>query len=260
MEFVSVVCVIIYLRRFLISLESGETIEVLTTTDAVPVTAHGEDEEEEELEQNDGYVIQVKKTSGDIRIPCYVVHIILKLGFRMFCKKKWTNEQLCQFLFRCRQISDSRFSRACSTITSQPARRTVTCLSSAATGSPTPTSSYFRRRHLLSGCLFCHSFFLLIEFNQHIFTWSLIPHDFIMHYHNQLSEICWRSRMTVDRTSASLFRTSQNQISQRFMLHFLPLKKTSHWTRTSSSGLRKSLELILWVQVNSVLIGYLVKA
>ena len=62
MEFVSVVCVIIYLRRFLISLESGETIEVLTTTDAVPVTAHGEDEEEEELEQNDGYVIQVKKT------------------------------------------------------------------------------------------------------------------------------------------------------------------------------------------------------
>ena len=88
MEFVSVVCVIIYLRRFLISLESGETIEVLTTTDAVPVTAHGEDEEEEELEQNDGYVIQVKKTSGDIRIPCYVVQIILKLGFRMFCKKK----------------------------------------------------------------------------------------------------------------------------------------------------------------------------
>ena len=52
-------CVNVNLRLLLISSESGETIEVLTTTDAVPVTDQGEDEDEEDFDQNDGYIIQV---------------------------------------------------------------------------------------------------------------------------------------------------------------------------------------------------------
>ncbi len=69
-------CVNVNLWFLFISSESGETIEVLTTTDAVPVTDQGEDEDEEDFDQNDGYIIQVsnlfvyvpisKLWSGDI--------------------------------------------------------------------------------------------------------------------------------------------------------------------------------------------------